>query len=183
MNGYVERPVRTQETTDKTGNMACTYTVRLELADDPAELLQALDAVAADGGTVRSVSYDRGDVTPRGNVAADLVMEVEPDHVESILGAWRESGIEVVDTRRERDTDSVTVLLDGAPTETALAMTLEVITEERHVSISELSWAAADDASDRPCTRIRAVVDQSVDGDPLREIRRLATERGCQLIE
>lgn len=163
--------------------MACTYTVRLELADDPAELLQALDAVAADGGNVCSVSYDRRDVTPRGKVAADLVMAVESDRFESIVGEWRVSGIEVVDTQRERDADSVTVLLDGAPTETALAKTLAVVTEESHVSISALSWTAADDASDRSCTRIRAVVDQSVDGDPLQEVRRLATERGCRLIE
>jgi ACT domain-containing protein len=113
----------------------------------------------------------------------DLVMAVESDHFESIVGEWRVSGIEVVDTQRERDTDSVTVLLDGAPTETALADTLAAVTEESHVSISELSWTAADDASDRSCTRIRAVVDQSVDGDPLQEVRRLATERGCRLIE
>lgn len=163
--------------------MVRTYTVRLELADDPDELLQAVDAIAADGGDVRSISYDRRDATPRGKVAVDLVIEVELDQFDSIVAEWSERGLAVVHTERERDSDSFTVLFDEAPTETALAATIGFLGERDDASIAAIDWTAADGVSDRSCTRLHVVVDSRVDGDPVRAVRRFVNERSARVVD
>jgi ACT domain-containing protein len=157
--------------------MVRTYTVRLELADDPSQLLHALDAIAEHGGNVCSVSYDRDTVTPRGNVPVELAIEVDPDRFEPLVIGLEESGIDVVDADGTQRAPSFTILFDESPTETALGTVLQAVGEERHVSISELSWTATEAASGRSCTRIRVVADPTVDGDPLQAVRRLA--EGC----
>jgi ACT domain-containing protein len=163
--------------------MVRTYTARLELADDPDELLRALEAVTDDRGTLRSVSYDRRDVTPRGKVVVELTIEAEPDRFRSVAAEWERAGVEVVRAEREQNTASVTVLVDGGPTGTALTETLAFVSEESHVSVSELSWTAADGASARSCTRLHVVADPAADGDPLEAIRRFAREHTCRIVD
>lgn len=157
--------------------MVRTYTARLELEDDPAELRQALDAMATEGGNVCSISYDRRDVTPRGRVGADLVFEVEPDRLRPIVAGWSERGIDVVHAERERKGESLTLTVEASPTDAATETALEYVSERGHVSVSELSWRRVDGDADRSYTRLLVVADPGGDGDPLGEVRRFAEER------
>ena len=45
-----------------------TYTIRLELVDEPGELLRALEPIAARGGNLLSIFHERGSLTPRGRI-------------------------------------------------------------------------------------------------------------------
>jgi ACT domain-containing protein len=155
----------------------------LELTDDPSQLLHALDVVANHGGNVCSISYDRDTVTPRGHVPVELAIEVEPDRFDPLVAGLEESGIDVVHADGEQCATSVTVLFDESPTETALGTVLQAVGETRHVSLSELSWTATEAASGRSCTRIRLVADPTVDGDPLRAVRRLADGCSYRVVE
>ncbi|WP_152040188.1 hypothetical protein [Salinigranum salinum] len=163
--------------------MVRTYTVRLELADDPSQLLHALDVIANHGGNVCSVSYDRDTVTPRGNVPVELAIEVDPDRLDPLVTGLEESGVDVVDADGAQRATSVTVLFDESPTETALGTVLQAVGEERHVSLSTLSWTATEAASGRSCTRIRLVAEPTVDGDPFQVVRRLAEGCSYRLVE
>jgi ACT domain-containing protein len=44
------------------------YTVRLELVDEPGELLRALEPISANGGNLLSIHHERGNITPRGHI-------------------------------------------------------------------------------------------------------------------
>jgi len=44
------------------------YTIRLELVDEPGELLRALDPIAEKGGNLLSIFHERWNVTPRGHI-------------------------------------------------------------------------------------------------------------------
>ncbi|MFY4816535.1 amino acid-binding protein, partial [Haloarcula sp. AONF1] len=45
-----------------------THTVRLELVDEPGQLLAALHPIADNGGNLLSIYHERGNKTPRGRI-------------------------------------------------------------------------------------------------------------------
>ena len=54
------------------------HTVRLELVDEPGELLRALEPVAENGGNLLSIFHERGNVTPRGHIPVEVDLEATP---------------------------------------------------------------------------------------------------------
>ena len=50
-----------------------SYTVRLELVDEPGELLGALEPIADNGGNLLSIFHERGNVTPRGHIPVEEI--------------------------------------------------------------------------------------------------------------
>ena len=80
------------------------YTVRLELVDEPGELLRALEPIADNGGNLLSIFHERGNVTPRGHIPVEVDLEATPDRFDDIVEAHR-----YVDTGHKVGTAIVTV--------------------------------------------------------------------------
>lgn len=49
---------------ESTDGAVSAYTVRLELVDEPGELLRALEPIADNGGNLLSIFHERGSLTP-----------------------------------------------------------------------------------------------------------------------
>jgi ACT domain-containing protein len=73
-----------------------THTIRLELIDEPGELLRALKPIAESRGNLLSIFHERGNVTPRGHIPIEVDVEATPDRFEDIVESLRSEGINVV---------------------------------------------------------------------------------------
>ena len=77
------------ETETDGGERPQAHTVRLELADEPGQLLAALRPIADNGGNLLSIFHERGNITPRGRIPVEVDLECPPDRFESIVSALR----------------------------------------------------------------------------------------------
>ncbi|MEF8756859.1 MAG: amino acid-binding protein, partial [Halobacteriales archaeon] len=111
------------------------YTVRLELADEPGELLRALEPIADHGGNLLSIYHERGDVTPRGRVPVEVDLECPPDRFDDLVAALRDAGIDLVRAGHQRYDESVTVLLSGDLVETDLSGTIDSLQDRAGLSV------------------------------------------------
>ena len=79
-----------------------SYTVRLELVDEPGELLRALQPIADNGGNLLSIFHERGNVTPRGHIPVEVDLETTPAQFDVIVAALRDAGVNVIRAGAER---------------------------------------------------------------------------------
>jgi len=70
-----------------------THTVRLELVDEPGQLLAALHPIADDNGGTSSPSTTSGEQDPRGRIPVEVDFEATPERFEG--GSSRPSGARV----------------------------------------------------------------------------------------
>lgn len=167
-----------QTTTD-----AHTHTIRLELVDEPGELLRALAPIANNGGNLLSIFHERGNITPRGHIPVEVDVEATPERFRDIVNGLRDEGINVVQAGAERYSESITIILSGHLVDTGLSDTLKRIREETNTSITELSLSAPEGTQDVSSARLRVgtatgEVDQTMD-----VIRQISDEKNIQLIE
>jgi hypothetical protein len=87
------------------------YTVRLELVDEPGELLRALEPIADNGGNLLSIFHERGNLTPRGHIPVEVDLEATPERFDVIVDALRDEDINVIQAGAEAYTEELTDLL------------------------------------------------------------------------
>src|SRR6056297_691568 len=95
------------------GGRLRAYTVRLELVDEPGELLRTLEPIADNGGNLLSIFHERGSLTPRGHIPVEVDLECAPERFVQIIEALRDAGVTVIAADAERYGEAVTVLLVG----------------------------------------------------------------------
>jgi ACT domain-containing protein len=168
---------------DATREAEQAYTVRLELVDEPGELLAALEPIAEHGGNLLSIFHQRGSLTPRGHVPVEVDVECHPDQFEVIVGALREAGINVIQAGAERYSDHVTVLLTGPLIETDLSETLHTIEAKADASVTDIALAASEGTEDSASARLRLATDTEHVDEALAAVRAVAETKGFQVVE
>ena len=159
------------------------YTVRLELIDEPGELLRALEPISANGGNLLSIHHERGSMTPRGHIPVEVDLECPPARFDDVVDALRESGINVIQAAGERYGDEVSVLLVGALVDADLSDTLSTIESTAHASVVDLSLAAPDGTDATASARIRLAVDTGRVENALETVREVAAAKGLSVVE
>lgn len=160
---------------------ARAHTVRLELSDEPGELLNALRPIAENGGNLLSIYHERGNLTPRGRIPVEVDLECATERFSGIVEALRDAGINVIQAGEERYAEEVTVILVGPLIETDLSDTLRWFEECANVSVLDLSLSAPED--DRPSARLRLAAEAGGVANALERVRELADEKGLLAIE
>lgn len=160
---------------------ARAHTVRLELSDEPGELLNALRPIADNGGNLLSIYHERGNLTPRGRIPVEVDLECAPERFPGIVEALRDAGINVIQAGEERYAEEVSVILVGPLIETDLSDTLRWFEECANVSVLDLSLSAPED--DRPSARLRLAAEAGGVANALERVRELADEKGLLAIE
>ncbi len=158
-----------------------THTIRLELADEPGELLSALHPIASNGGNLLSIYHERGNLTPRGRIPVEVDLSCPADRFEAILSDLRASGVNVVQAGAERYGDEVTVLLVGDLIDAGVSDTLREIDAEPVVQVADVTMETAESGPASARVRLRARegrVDAAV-----RVVRFVADEVGLRVIE
>jgi len=167
--------------TDHGDGSVQAYTVRLELADEPGELLRALEPIAEHGGNLLSVFHERGSLTPRGHIPIEVDMECPPDRFDAIVSALREASVNVVRAGAERYDEEVTVLLTGPVVEADVSATVSRIESETGASVVDLSMSAP--AGETASARLRLATSSDRVGDVITSVRAVADETGLRAIE
>ena len=159
------------------------YTVRLELVDEPGELLRALRPIADNGGNLLSIHHQRGNITPRGHIPVEVDLECPPDRFDGIVEALREAGVNVIQAGEERYGEEVNVVLVGQLVETDLSGTLEAIEADAEAAVVDLSLAAPDGIDEVSSARVRLAVDSGRIEEAFSAVRSIADERDLCVVE
>lgn len=162
---------------------ARAYTVRLELVDEPGELLNALAPIAANGGNLLSIHHERGSVTPRGRIPVEVDIECVPDRFDDIVAGLREAGVTVMAAGEERYRESVALVLVGHLVETDLSDTLLRLDACENATVLDLELATPSDRDDESSALVRLAVDRNGLDETLGEVRALAHEKELRVIE
>lgn len=159
------------------------YTVRLELVDEPGELLRALEPIAANGGNLLSIYHERGNLTPRGNIPVEVDMECRPERFEVIVDALRDAGVTVIQAGEDAYTEQLTVLLVGHLVDTDLSDTLSRLEACTAASVTDLSLDAPEGTSDVSSARVHLAVEPEGAAEALATVRDVAAEKDLQVVE
>jgi ACT domain-containing protein len=159
-----------------------SYTVRLELADEPGELLRALEPIAAHGGNLLSVVHERGDRTPRGRIPVELDLECPPESFEELVAALR-SNVEVARAGPETYDERLRVLLVGHLVDTDLSDTLATVEESPGASVVDVAVAAPEGTDGESSARVELAVASGAAGEALATLRAVADRKSLRLVE
>ncbi|GGM69791.1 ACT domain-containing protein [Halarchaeum rubridurum] len=159
------------------------HTVRLELVDEPGELLNALRPIAENGGNLLSVFHERGSLTPRGRIPVEVDLECTPRQFETVVEALREAGVNVIQAGTERYGEEVTVLLAGALVGTDLSDTLSRIEECTSASVVDFSLTDEQGADGVSSARLRLAATEGSVNAALDCVRDVADEKELHVVE
>ncbi|KAB7516667.1 amino acid-binding protein [Halosegnis rubeus] len=158
------------------------YTVRLELVDEPGELLRALEPISENGGNLLSVLHERGNLTPRGRIPIEVDLEATPERFDAIVESLRDAGVNVVQAGAERYSEELVVILSGHLVETDLSETLTHIQGSGEVSVTDVSLSAPGGTGDVSSARLRLATESGGIDGVLDAIDDLAEEKGLRVI-
>ena len=164
------------------GSVVRAYTVRLELVDEPGELLNALGPIAEHGGNLLSIFHERGNRTPRGRIPVEVDLEATAERFDRIVDALRETGVNVVQAGAERYSEELTVLLIGHLVETDFSDTLSRFETCANASVDDVSLTVADDPSEVSSARIRLATETGETTQTLDALQEVATEKDLTVI-
>jgi len=159
------------------------YTVRLELVDEPGELLRALEPIAENGGNLLSIFHERGNVTPRGQIPVEVDLETTPERFDVIVEALRDAGVNVIRAGADRYGEELTVVLVGHLVDTDLSDTLSRVEGCDGVSVSDVSLTAPEGTEEESAARLRLVASADSRERALGTVREVAAEKDLRVIE
>jgi ACT domain-containing protein len=165
------------------GERPQAHTVRLELADEPGQLLAALRPIAENGGNLLSIFHERGNITPRGRIPVEVDLECPADRFEGIVEALRREGITVIQAGAERYGEELSIVLVGHLVDTDLSDTLDRIEQSTEASLSDLSLSAPEGTDERSSARLRLATRPGGAEEALRIVRGVAAEKDLHVIE
>jgi ACT domain-containing protein len=176
-------PDGSQETETDGGERPQAHTVRLELVDEPGQLLAALRPISDNGGNLLSIFHERGNITPRGRIPVEVDLECPPDRFEGIVEALRQEGINVIQAGAERYGEELTILLVGHLVDTDLSDTLHRIEESTEASLADLSLSAPEGTDQPSSARLRLATRAGKTETALATVREIAAEKDLHLVE
>ncbi|RRJ29514.1 amino acid-binding protein [Halocatena pleomorpha] len=159
------------------------YTLRLELVDEPGELLRTLRPIAENGGNLLSIFHERGNVTPRGYIPVEVDVEATPDRFEKIVEALKDAGTNVIQAGTERYSEEFTIILSGHLIDTNLSDTLSQIQATRNATVTDISLSVPQGSTRTSSARFRIAAEAGSTEDVLSVIRDIADEKDLRVIE
>ena len=159
------------------------YTVRLELVDEPGELLRALAPIADNGGNLLSIHHERGNITPRGHIPVEVDLECPPERFDDIVDALRDAGVNVIQAGAELYGEEINVVLVGDLVERDLSETLSRIEDEADAVVLDLSLAAPEGTDGTSSARLRLAIDSGRSSDALEAIRSVGAAKDLTVVE
>ncbi len=168
---------------DEHGGHTQSHTVRLELDDEPGELLRALEPIAEQGGNLLSIFHERGSVTPRGRIPVEIDLESAPRQFDRIIEALREKGINVIRAGTRRYDEEISIVLIGHLIDEDLSDTIEGIEATSPASVVDLSLAGETNSDQVTSGRFRLATETGRVSETIAAVRELAAEKDLRVVE
>lgn len=159
------------------------YTVRMELVDQPGELVRALTPIADNDGNLLSIHHERGNVTPSGRIPVEIGLEAHPDRFETIVTDLRGANIDVVRAGEERYSERLTVVLSGDLLAAGLSEVVTEIEQATEAAVTDISLAAPSAQDATASTRLQIATNEQYPERILSVVRTIAADRELTLIE
>jgi len=159
------------------------HTLRLELVDEPGELLRALSPIAEHGGNLLSIFHERGSLTPRGHIPVEVDLECSPERFDRIVEALREAGVAIIQADSERYGDALTVLLVGDLVDTGLSDTLSEFEQCSSASVADFSLTTEEGTQGVSSARVRLAIESGSTERALERVRDVAGEKNLSVVE
>lgn len=160
-----------------------SHTVRLELADEPGELLRVLEPIAEYGGNLLGVVHERGDLTPRGRVPVRIDLECPPERFDDIVTALGVADVDVVQAGAERYEKRVSVVLVGHLIDTDFSETLSTIEACEAASVVDVSLSAPQGTEEVSSARLRLAVEAGGSEAAIGAVRAVAERKDLRVVE
>lgn len=159
------------------------YTVRLELVDEPGELLRALEPIAEHGGNLLSIFHERGNLTPRGHIPVEVDLECPPHRFSVIVDALREAGVNVIKAGADHYREELVVLLVGDLIDTDLSDTLSSVEASSSATVVDVALSAPEGMSGESSALLRLAAAPGRDGDAIEAVRSVVASKGVRVVE
>ena len=160
-----------------------THTVRLELVDEPGQLLAALKPIADNGGNLLSIYHERGNKTPRGRIPVEVDFEATEERFDAIVEALRAEGVNVMQAGTEEYAEELTLVVFGHLIDTDLSDTLTRIEGCASASVADVSLAAPQGTEDVSSARLRLEARAGESEAALSAVRSIADEKDLRVVE
>jgi ACT domain-containing protein len=160
-----------------------SHTVRLELVDEPGELLRALEPIAERGGNLLSIFHERGNMTPRGNIPVEIDLECPEGRLEDIVAALRAAGVNVIQTDQDRYAETVSVVLVGDLIGTDLSDTISTSEDSAVVTVRDVALSAPSGTGGDASARITVGAASGSVEAALAAVREVAERKDLRVIE
>ncbi|SEO51497.1 ACT domain-containing protein [Halogranum amylolyticum] len=165
------------------GEPAHAHTIRLELVDEPGQLLAALAPISENGGNLLSIFHERGNLTPRGRIPVEVDLECPPERFETIVEALRDNGVNVIQAGAERYGEELSILLVGHLIDTDLSDTLKRIQNCTDATVTDFSLSAPQGTDDVSSARLRLATRAGKTEEVLAAVRDVADEKELHVVE
>ncbi len=159
------------------------YTVRLELVDEPGELLRALRPIAENGGNLLSIFHERGNLTPRGHIPVEVDLECPPARFSTIVDALREGGVNVIQAGADRYSEELVVLLVGDLIDTDLSDTLTRVERCSSATVVDVALSAPTGVDGDSSALLRLATAPDGVGEAVGTVRSVAGGKGLRVLE
>jgi ACT domain-containing protein len=159
------------------------YTIRLELVDEPGELLRALEPIAEKGGNLLSIFHERGNVTPRGHIPVEVDLECPPDRFSVIVDALRAAGVNVIQAGADHYREELVVLLVGDLIDTDLSDTLSSIEDSTSTTVVDIVLSSPSGTGGESSALLRLATAPGRDGDAITAVESVVDHKGIRVIE
>ncbi|WP_129114501.1 amino acid-binding protein [Halegenticoccus tardaugens] len=165
------------------GERSQAHTIRLELIDEPGQLLATLGPIAENGGNLLSIFHERGNLTPRGRIPVEVDLECPPERFDAIVDALRDRGVNVIQAGAERYGEEITILLTGHLIDSDLSDTLRRVERCTDASVVDFSLSAPRGTDDASSARLRLAARSGRTETALATVREVAGEKDLHVIE
>ena len=159
------------------------YTLRLELVDEPGELLRALQPISEKGGNLLSIFHERGNITPRGQIPVEVDIEATPAQFTAIVDSLRSAGVNVIEAGSDRYKGEMSIVLVGHLVDTDLSDTLQQIQESGGASITDVALSTPLEQEDISSARLRLSTREGDSDQVIETIQSVADQKDLKLIE
>lgn len=113
--------------------------MKLEMKDQPGQLVAALKPISAVGGNIIAVIHQRETSTAAEALDVQIVLELPEGRLERLLELLREQGVSVVRIGEERLLYECTLIMIGHLMHTDLSDTVNQIDKTGSAEVTELS--------------------------------------------
>jgi ACT domain-containing protein len=113
--------------------------MKLEMKDQPGQLVAALKPISAVGGNIIAVIHQRDASSAAESLDVQIVLELPDGRLESLLDLLREQGVSVVRIGEERLLHECTLIMIGHLMHTDLSDTVDRIDRTGSAEVTEIA--------------------------------------------
>lgn len=155
----------------------------IELKDIPGQLLLALNPISEFKGNLISVVHHHEKRTPRGTIPVQLVFEIDPEKLNTIISRFEDSGVSVVRAGEERFLEHGVIIMIGHIIHTDIQDTIDKIDRTGFAEVVDLSLSMPRiDLPSSALLKIDAVGKQEMN-DAMSLLKTVAKEKDLLVIE